>query len=81
MVKNLMGLRILFDASLQTSSRNLQNLSTLVPSFPVDLCTDLLYTVCSEHEMQFNLYLQHGSEPAADGVLTMLTIKRKQNRS
>ena len=55
--------------------------SAIFPPFPVDLCTDLLYTVCSEHEMQFNSHLQHGSEPAADGVLTMLTIKRKQNRS
>ena len=50
MVKNSEHLRILFDASRQTSSRNIHNLSMNVSFFPVDLCTDLLYTVYSDNE-------------------------------
>lgn len=40
----------------------------------VDLPSDLLYTVCSEHEIRFNTHLQERAERAADSVSTMLTI-------
>jgi hypothetical protein len=79
--ENKKDLRIFLDASPQKSTRNLRNLLTHPITFPVDLCTDLLYTVHSEHEKWFNTHLLERAERAADVVSTMLTIKHKQNRS